>query len=91
MTREIEDITGIETRNTILGHIQRGGAPTGFDRVLATRLGMAAATMAADQDWGQMCALRGTDVVRVDFAEALDGLKEVPLDRYEEAMVLFGR
>ncbi|MBD2764286.1 ATP-dependent 6-phosphofructokinase [Kocuria sp. cx-455] len=91
VTQQIEEITGIETRNTTLGHIQRGGAPTGFDRVLATRLGMAAASMAAEHEWGKMCALRGTDVVRVDFSEALDGLKAVPLERYEEAKVLFGR
>ena len=91
VTREIEEITGIETRNTILGHIQRGGAPTGFDRVLATRLGIAAVGMATEKQWGKMCALRGTDVVRVDFAEALDGLKAVPRDRYDEAKELFGR
>lgn len=91
MTREIEENTGIETRNTILGHIQRGGAPTGFDRVLATRLGIAAVGMATEKQWGKMCALRGTDVVRVDFSEALDGLKVVPQDRYDEAKVLFGR
>jgi len=91
VTREIEENTGIETRNTILGHIQRGGAPTGFDRVLATRLGIAAVGMATEKQWGKMCALRGTDVVRVDFSEALDGLKVVPQDRYDEAKVLFGR
>ncbi|MCT2021880.1 6-phosphofructokinase [Kocuria marina] len=91
VTHEIEHITGIETRNTILGHIQRGGAPTGFDRVLATRLGIGAVTMATEKQWGKMCALRGTDLVRVDFSEALDGLKVVPQDRYDEAKVLFGR
>lgn len=91
VTQEIEDITGIETRNTILGHIQRGGAPTGFDRVLATRLGIGAVTMATEKQWGKMCALRGTDLVRVDFSKALDGLKVVPQDRYDEAKVLFGR
>lgn len=91
VTQEIEHLTGIETRNTILGHIQRGGAPTGFDRVLATRLGIGAVTMATEKQWGKMCALRGTDLVRVDFSEALDGLKAVPQDRYDEAKVLFGR
>ena len=91
VTKEIEHITGIETRNTILGHIQRGGAPTGFDRVLATRLGIGAVTMATEKQWGKMCALRGTDLVRVEFSEALDGLKVVPQDRYDEAKVLFGR
>ena len=91
VTKEIEHNTGIETRNTILGHIQRGGAPTGFDRVLATRLGIGAVTMATEKQWGKMCALRGTDLVRVDFSKALDGLKVVPQDRYDEAKVLFGR
>lgn len=91
VTQQIEETTGVEARNTILGHIQRGGAPTGFDRVLATRFGIAAVNIATDKQWGRMCALRGTDVVRVDFAEALDGLKAVPQERYDEAKVLFGR
>ena len=91
VTQQIEATTGIEARNTILGHIQRGGAPTGFDRVLATRFGIAAVNIATDRQWGTMCALRGTDVVRVDFSEALEGLKAVPEERYDEAKVLFGR
>ncbi|WP_047688097.1 6-phosphofructokinase [Kocuria sp. ZOR0020] len=91
VTQEIERLTGIETRNTILGHIQRGGAPTSFDRVLATRFGMGAVDLVRDGAWGQMVALRGTDVQRVDFSEALDGLKTVPEARYNEAKILFGR
>ncbi|NKE09500.1 MULTISPECIES: 6-phosphofructokinase [Kocuria] len=91
VTQEIERLTGIETRNTILGHIQRGGAPTSFDRVLATRFGMGAVDLVRDGAWGQMVALRGTDVQRVDFSEALDGLKTVPEARYDEAKILFGR
>lgn len=91
VTQEIERITGIETRNTTLGHIQRGGAPTGFDRVLATRLGMAAIDMVHEKDWGKMVALQGTDIKRVDLSVALDGLKTVPQHRWEEAKVLFGR
>lgn len=87
---EIERITGIETRSTVLGHIQRGGSPSGFDRVLATRLGLNAADALVDGSWGQMVALRGTDVVRVPFAEALGELNTVPLSRYEEASALFG-
>ena len=58
ITHEIETRTGIETRNTILGHIQRGGAPTGFDRVLATRLGMGAVDMVSQKLWGKMCHCR---------------------------------
>ena len=87
---EIERITGIETRATVLGHIQRGGSPSGFDRVLATRLGLHAADAVIDQAWGQMVSLRGTDIVRVPFAEALGELNTVPLYRYEEAAALFG-
>lgn len=91
VTHEIERLTGIETRNTILGHIQRGGAPTSFDRVLATRFGMGAVDLVRSSSWGKMVALRGTVVEHVDFAEALDGLKTVPESRYQEARILFGR
>ena len=91
VTQELERITGIETRNTILGHIQRGGAPTGFDRVLATRLGLGVVDMVHDKEWGKMVALQGTDIKRVDLSVALDGLKTVPQERWEEAKVLFGR
>ena len=87
---EIERITGIETRATVLGHIQRGGSPSGFDRVLATRLGLAAADAIVSEAWGQMVSLRGTDIVRVPFADALGELNTVPLYRYEEAAALFG-
>ena len=87
---EIEKRTGIETRSTVLGHIQRGGSPSAFDRVLATRLGLHAADALVEGSWGQMVALRGTDIVRVPFAEALGELNTVPLQRYEEAAALFG-
>jgi len=87
---EIERITGIETRSTVLGHIQRGGSPSGFDRVLATRLGLHAADAIVDGAWGQMVAMQGTEIVRVPFAEALGSLHTVPLHRYEEAAALFG-
>ena len=87
---EIERITGIETRATVLGHIQRGGSPSAFDRVLATRLGLHAADALVDGAWGQMVAMRGTDIVRVSFEEALGELNTVPLYRYEEAAALFG-
>ncbi|GAA1181629.1 MULTISPECIES: 6-phosphofructokinase [Nesterenkonia] len=91
LTHQIEERTGIETRNTTLGHIQRGGNPTGYDRVLATRFGIKALDLVHEQAWGHMASLRGTEIVKVDLAEALDGLKEVPLPRYEEAKILFGR
>jgi phosphofructokinase-like protein len=86
----IEERTGIETRATTLGHIQRGGTPTSYDRVLATRLGLAAVDSVMAGHWGRMVALRGTDIVHVDFAEALKTLKTVPQDRYDEAAILFG-
>ncbi|MGO2376858.1 6-phosphofructokinase [Brevibacterium aurantiacum] len=87
---KIEEITGIESRATILGHLQRGGSPTAYDRVLSTRLGMAAADLAHNGDWGKMASLKGTDIVSVDMASAVDRLKSVPLQRWEEAQVLFG-
>ncbi|KRF05278.1 6-phosphofructokinase [Arthrobacter sp. Soil782] len=86
----IEERTGIETRSTTLGHIQRGGAPSGADRVLATRLGRAAVDAAHDGDWGTMVASRGTDIVRVSLEESVGRLKTVPQARYDEASFLFG-
>ncbi|MCJ0701079.1 6-phosphofructokinase [Frigoribacterium faeni] len=86
----IEERTGIETRATTLGHIQRGGTPTSYDRVLATRLGLAASDAVQEGRWGRMVALRGTDIVHVSFEEALDSLKTVPQHRYDEAAILFG-
>lgn len=87
---EIERITGIETRATVLGHIQRGGSPSAFDRVLATRLGLHAADAVMEGGWGKMVALKGTDIELVPFADALGELNTVPLYRYEEAAALFG-
>jgi len=90
VTSLIEQATGIESRCTILGHIQRGGTPTAYDRVLATRYGMAAVQAVVDGQWGKMVALRGTDIVRVPFEDALGQLKTVPQHRWDEAAVLFG-
>jgi ATP-dependent phosphofructokinase / diphosphate-dependent phosphofructokinase len=86
----IEERTGVETRATTLGHIQRGGTPTSYDRVLATRFGMKAVSMVVEESWGNMVALRGTDLVEVPFSAALGQLKTVPQERYDEARVLFG-
>lgn len=86
----IEEATGIETRATTLGHIQRGGTPSAFDRVLATRFGMAAIRAVNDRHWGKMVSLRGTEIEIVDFDDALGSLKVVPPERYEEAALLFG-
>ena len=90
LERELQRLTGVETRATVLGHIQRGGAPTAFDRVLATRMGMAAVDSAANGRWGTMVSLRGTSIVNVGFDASLGRLKTVPEDRYREAAVLFG-
>ncbi len=87
---EIEKRTGKEARTTVLGHIQRGGTPTAFDRVLATRFGLHAIDAVHDGDWGKMVALRGTDIVRSRLSDATGVLKTVPTDRYAESQVFFG-
>lgn len=87
---EIEARTGLETRATTLGHIQRGGTPSSYDRVLATRYGMAVVDIVLEEQWGKMVALRGTQIVTVPFEDALGRLKTVPQSRYEEAAILFG-
>jgi 6-phosphofructokinase 1 len=86
----IEDRTGHEARVTVLGHVQRGGTPTAFDRVLATRLGLAAVDAVAEGAWGVMVALHGTEIARVPVSEAVGTLKTVPPERYEQAKLLFG-
>lgn len=90
LAEQIEKRTGKESRAVVLGHVQRGGTPTAFDRVLATRFGLHAIDAVHDQDWGTMVALRGTDIVRVPLDEATRELKTVPVERYQEAQVLFG-
>jgi len=86
----LEDRTGQEARASVLGHIQRGGTPTAFDRVLATRFGLQAIDAVHDQDYGKMVALRGTDIVRVPLIDATGVLKTVPLERYDEVRTFFG-
>jgi 6-phosphofructokinase 1 len=87
---EIERRTGKETRATVLGHVQRGGTPTAFDRVLATRFGLHAIDAASGGRWGTMTALRGTDIELVQLTEATAELKTVPESLYGEAEVFFG-
>ena len=86
----IEEATGIETRATTLGHIQRGGVPSAFDRILATRLGIGVVGLVERAEWGRMLAVHGTELVAVGFDEALAELKTVPQARYDEALTLFG-
>jgi 6-phosphofructokinase 1 len=90
LAQQVEERTGHEARTTVLGHIQRGGTPTSFDRVLATRFGLNAIAAVKDGDWGKMVALQGTDIVRVPLQAATGVLKTVPLARYEEAKSFFG-
>jgi ATP-dependent phosphofructokinase / diphosphate-dependent phosphofructokinase len=90
LAEEIEKRTGKEARCTVLGHVQRGGTPTAFDRVLATRFGLHAIEAVHDEAYGTMVALRGTAIVRVPLTEATRELKLVPAERYAEAEVFFG-
>ncbi|MEO5878067.1 MAG: 6-phosphofructokinase [Streptosporangiaceae bacterium] len=90
LAKEIEKRTGKEARTTVLGHVQRGGTPTAFDRVLATRFGLQAIDAVHEGDFGKMVALHGTDIVRVDLSTATERLKTVPLARYAEAEIFFG-
>ncbi|WP_340562131.1 ATP-dependent 6-phosphofructokinase [Streptomyces sp. GSL17-111] len=88
--REIERRTGHEARATVLGHIQRGGTPTPFDRWLATRFGLHAIDAVHDRAWGRMVALHGTEVTRVRLADAVAAPKTVDRSRYAENEVFFG-
>jgi 6-phosphofructokinase 1 len=90
IAEEIERLTGFETRVTILGHVQRGGSPTAFDRVLATRFGVKAAEMADTGSFGKMVSLRGNHVVEVDLKEIVDEVKPVDPALYDIAEVFFG-
>ena len=90
LEQEIERRTGYETRATVLGHVQRGGTPTAFDRVLATRLGLAAIRAAHDGRWGMMTSLQGTEIKLVALADAVAEVRTVPAEEYERLRVLFG-
>jgi len=90
LEKEIEQRTGHEARATVLGHVQRGGTPTAFDRVLATRFGLHAIDAAHAGEWGKMTALRSTEIELVPIAEATAELKLVPEALYREAEVFFG-
>ncbi|MEU3842627.1 6-phosphofructokinase [Streptomyces sp. NPDC028635] len=90
LAREIEHRSGKEARTTVLGHIQRGGSPSPFDRWLATRFGLHAIDAVHEGDFGTMVALHGTDVVRVPISEATARVKKVEPKLYEEVGVFFG-
>jgi ATP-dependent phosphofructokinase / diphosphate-dependent phosphofructokinase len=90
LEQEIEQRTGFETRATVLGHVQRGGTPTAFDRVLATRFGLAAIDAVHDGAWGMMVALRSTNIELVALSDAVAQLRTVPVEEYQRYGVLFG-
>jgi 6-phosphofructokinase 1 len=90
LASEIEHRTGKEARAVVLGHVQRGGTPTAFDRWLATRFGLQAIDAVADGDFGTMMALRGTRIVRLPLIEGTGELKLVSPEEYAEAQVFFG-
>jgi len=90
LAHEIEARTGAEARAVVLGHIQRGGTPTAFDRWLATRFGLQAIDAVAEGDFGTMMALRGTRIIRVPLSEGTAELKLVSPEEYAEAEVFFG-
>ncbi len=90
LAKEIERRTGIETRATVLGHIQRGGTPTARDRVLATRYGVFAADLVKEGRFGQMAALHGDAIVAVSLEEATKALHLIDPKLYEVAEVFFG-
>ncbi len=85
LAQEIEKRTGFETRSVVLGHIQRGGSPSSFDRVLATRYGLGAIDMVHRGEWGKMAALRGNKIVSVPLADAIASNRKVDADMIEVA------
>lgn len=87
---EIEKRTGYETRVSVLGHIQRGGSPTAFDRVLGTRFGVKAIELIKNRKFGRMVALQGVKIIDVPLADAVKALKTVDMELYDIAKVFFG-
>jgi len=90
LAQEIEKRTGIETRSVALGHVVRGGSPSSFDRILATRFGLAAVDLVKAGKFGKMVGLRSADIVPVDLEDAVSGLKTVDRRLYDSAKVFFG-
>lgn len=90
IAREIEKITAIETRVTILGHIQRGGSPTAYDRILATRFGVAAVDGLKNKEFGKMVALHSEKIITIPLEEAVLKTKKVDMELYDIAEIFFG-
>ena len=89
LANEIEKRSGFETRTTILGHVQRGGVPTAFDRMLGTRLGIYSVEMVEQKKFGRMCAMQGTKIIDIPISEAIGTLKTVDPEVYKAAQVFF--
>jgi 6-phosphofructokinase 1 len=90
LAQVIEKRTGFETRYSVLGHIQRGGTPTAFDRVLATRFGVAAVDLVVKKEFGKMVSLHGNRIRAIPLAEAVSGQKTVDMELYDIAKIFFG-
>ncbi|MFW6120897.1 MAG: 6-phosphofructokinase [Petrotogales bacterium] len=91
IAKKIEDRLGVETRVTVLGHVQRGGTPTAYDRVLATRFGVTAVDLLKNGIYGKMVALHGNKIVPVELEKAVSERKTVDMDLYEIAKIFFGK
>jgi phosphofructokinase-like protein len=89
IAKEIERRVGVETRSVVLGHVQRGGSPTVFDRVLATRLGIKGADLVKEGSFGKMASIQGNQIVAVDLDLAVKELKTVPLEFWNSVKTLF--
>lgn len=90
LAKEIEKKTGYETRVSVLGHIQRGGSPTAFDRVLGTRFGVKAVELVENKQFGHMVSLSGMQIIAVPLSRAVEKLKTVDMELYDIAKVFFG-
>jgi 6-phosphofructokinase 1 len=90
LAKEIENRMNVETRVTVLGHVQRGGSPTAYDRVLATRFGVEAVELIKNNDFGKMVALQGYKIVPIRLEEAVSKSKTVDMDLYDIATIFFG-
>ncbi len=90
ISKEIEKRLGVETRVTVLGHVQRGGSPTAYDRVLATRFGAAAVDLVMSKGWGKMVAFRSYKIVPVELSEAVEKLKTVDMELFNLTQIFFG-
>jgi 6-phosphofructokinase 1 len=90
LAAEIEKMTGYETRVSVLGHIQRGGSPTAFDRVLGTRFGVKAVELLKAGKFGRMVALASNKIIDVPLQDAIKEIKKVDIELYDIAKVFFG-